>query len=136
MYLPVHRRMYRRRIFNRLVPIPFRRRIIYQSLPWIRSMILNNRRNLRNDNIHVSFRDVTYYNLLIYKSGTADAGSVYKLKYFRGVCKRHPLKHTEAHSYFAIWRWCKINYVKYIFKAFIVSYDYDVEHDGGRAGNV
>lgn len=52
-------------------------------------MISSCRRNLRNDNLEVHFRDINYYNLDIYKHVTGYTGSA---KFFRDCCKLYALK--------------------------------------------
>lgn len=48
--------------------------------------------------------------------------------------KAHPLKITSAQSYFAVHKWCKINYISYYLTGFIVCMDY-VMKDTIAAGN-
>lgn len=99
-------------------------------------MISSCRRNLRKDNLKVSFRDINYYNLDFYKHVTGYTGSTGSAKFFRDCCKLHAIKNAEATNYFTIYRWVKWNYVSYYFCAYLVNYNYNSSHDSGRAGTI
>lgn len=76
-------------------------------------MNLSHRRNLRNDNVRVFFKDVAYYNLKVLKP--TDPGGAGSARFFLDGSKFHPLKNTEPQKYLTMYRWVKLNCVKCFF---------------------
>lgn len=70
------------------------------------------------DHYNISFKDIYLYRLEV--NPTDQVASVKNAKFFRDGPKMHPLKDSFAETYFANYKWCKINHVYYYWYGFIV----------------